>query len=225
MPVLWGTTLDRLEGTGRVDVRASPASHRFDGRHRRPQPGLPAGDRPRPRARRAASLRRRGAGYLATETDADGRTPVPGVFAVGDGATLGGARVGAGTRPPRRPGRGARPRLRRARRTRPLDARCARAETFQDALWRLFAAPACRPIADDTIVCRCEEVTAGRLRAEIAAGLTSLPALKKATRAGMGRCQGRFCAATIARHVSRRPPNRTPSPPRARRCARCPPPR
>ena len=27
----------------------------------------------------------------------------------------------------------------------------------------------------------------------------SLAALKKATRAGMGRCQGRFCAATVAR--------------------------
>ncbi len=60
---------------------------------------------------------------------------------------------------------------------------------------------ACAPArsTDETIVCRCEEVTAGRLRQELADGLTSLPALKKATRAGMGRCQGRFCAATIAR--------------------------
>ncbi len=54
-------------------------------------------------------------------------------------------------------------------------------------------------IADATIVCRCEEVTAGALRTELAAGLRSLAALKKATRAGMGRCQGRFCAATVAR--------------------------
>ena len=35
----------------------------------------------------------RGAGYLATETDAEGRTSVAGVFAVGDGAVLGGARI------------------------------------------------------------------------------------------------------------------------------------
>ncbi|HEY4174625.1 MAG TPA: FAD-dependent oxidoreductase, partial [Rhodopila sp.] len=70
--------------------------------------------------------------------------------------------------------------------------------TFQSALWRVFAAPP-PTIADATMVCRCEEVTAAWLRAEIASGLTSLPALKKATRAGMGRCQGRFCAATIAR--------------------------
>ncbi len=65
----------------------------------------------------------------------------------------------------------------------------------------MFPPPRLRPgsLTDETIVCRCEEVTAGRLRAELADGLTSLPALKKATRAGMGRCQGRFCAATIAR--------------------------
>ena len=79
--------------------------------------------------------------------------------------------------------------------------RCARALAFQEALWTLFRPPRLRPdtLTDETIVCRCEEVTAGRLRQELAGGLTSLPALKKATRAGMGRCQGRFCAATIAR--------------------------
>ncbi len=54
-------------------------------------------------------------------------------------------------------------------------------------------------LTDETIVCRCEEVTAGRIRAAYRRGLASLPALKKATRAGMGRCQGRFCAATVAR--------------------------
>ena len=34
-----------------------------------------------------------GLGHLASETDQDGRTSVAGVFAVGDGASLGGARV------------------------------------------------------------------------------------------------------------------------------------
>ena len=80
-------------------------------------------------------------------------------------------------------------------------AALARALAFQDALWRLFPPTRLLPgtLTDETIVCRCEEVTAGRLRRELAAGLTSLAALKKATRAGMGRCQGRFCSATIAR--------------------------
>jgi glycine/D-amino acid oxidase-like deaminating enzyme len=76
-------------------------------------------------------------------------------------------------------------------------ARAERGRAFFDALFR--PARQFRIPSGDTIVCRCEEVTAGHLRRELADGLTSLPALKKATRAGMGRCQGRFCAATIAR--------------------------
>jgi len=141
-----------------------------------------------------------GLGHLATETAADGRTAIAGVFAVGDGAALGGARVAM-----------ARGRLAGLAAARDLGwpapddadagAALARAVAFQDALWRLFRPPPPRvdSLPDATIVCRCEEVTAGRLRAELAGGLASLPALKKATRAGMGRCQGRFCAATIAR--------------------------
>ena len=139
-----------------------------------------------------------GMGYLATRADADGRTAVDGVFAVGDGASLGGSRVAL-----------ARGRLAGLAAARDLGfaapdepatrAALARARAFQDALWTLFPTPVPGPVADDTVVCRCEEVTAGRLRREIASGLVSLPALKKATRAGMGRCQGRFCAAAIAR--------------------------
>jgi glycine/D-amino acid oxidase-like deaminating enzyme len=78
-------------------------------------------------------------------------------------------------------------------------AALGRAERFQAALARVFPPPGPREPADETIVCRCESVTAGQLRAEVAGGLVSLAALKKATRAGMGPCQGRFCAATVAR--------------------------
>jgi bacterioferritin-associated ferredoxin len=139
----------------------------------------------------------RAGGHLATATDAEGRTTVPGVFAVGDGATLGGARVAAARG--RLAGQAASRELGFTTRTDPVISRALRrAEAFQAALWRVFSAPPV-PLADAAIVCRCEEVTAGRLRAEIAAGLTSLPALKKATRAGMGRCQGRFCSVTVAR--------------------------
>jgi glycine/D-amino acid oxidase-like deaminating enzyme len=139
-----------------------------------------------------------GLGHLATQADRDGRTANPAVFAVGDGASLGGSRVAlargriAGLAAARDLGLAA-PDDRAARRA--LD----RAQHFQHALWALFRPSPPRPPEDDVVVCRCEEVTAGRLRAEIAGGLVSIAALKKATRAGMGRCQGRFCAATIAR--------------------------
>lgn len=198
VPVHWGARITALHGEDHVQAAE------LDGR-RIPVDvvALNEGFQPETGLARALGIPHRyvetGRGYLATEADADGRTALPGVFAVGDGATLGGARVAQalgrlaglaaardlGLRAPENP----------ATRT-----ALRNALAFQDALWRLFrpaASPA--PLTDTTIVCRCEEVTAGRLRAELAQGSRSLPALKKATRAGMGRCQGRFCAATIAR--------------------------
>ena len=196
VPVLWGTTLDRLEGDDRVRIAVAGA-RRFD----LDVVALNMGFQPEVNLARALGVPHRfvdrGAGSLATESDLEGRTTVAGVFSVGDGAALGGARVAQA--------RGRLAGLAAAREigfTAPADAATQaalkRAETFQAALWRVFAAPPIA-IADETIVCRCEEITAARLRHEVASGLESLPALKKATRAGMGRCQGRFCAATISR--------------------------
>lgn len=57
-------------------------------------------------------------------------------------------------------------------------------------------------IPDDTPICRCEEVTAGEVRAAIAAGARSLDALKPALRVGQGLCQGRTCGPVLARLVA-----------------------
>jgi glycine/D-amino acid oxidase-like deaminating enzyme len=71
-----------------------------------------------------------------------------------------------------------------------------RAEEFQLALWSLYRAPPLYPalVPDDVVLCRCEEISFGRVRAEIDAGNDSLARLKRCTRLGMGRCQGRYCA-------------------------------
>ncbi|MET2832101.1 FAD-dependent oxidoreductase [Mesorhizobium shangrilense] len=61
---------------------------------------------------------------------------------------------------------------------------------------------AVRWLADDTIACRCEEVTAGELRALISEGFTDINQLKSFSRCGMGQCQGRMCAGTVARLMS-----------------------
>lgn len=45
----------------------------------------------------------------------------------------------------------------------------------------------------DTIICRCEEVTLAQIEEAIRMGATSLKAIKKITRAGMGDCQGKTC--------------------------------
>ncbi|MFL7903103.1 FAD-dependent oxidoreductase [Azospirillum argentinense] len=141
-------------------------------------------------------------GYLATETAEDGATSLPGVFAVGDGVDLGGSKVAQA--------RGTLAGIAAATQlgfadTDPEQARRARtdlrrAEGFQAALWSIYQAPPPRldAVPDEAMLCRCEEVTFGQVRAEIAAGHDSLAALKRNTRLGMGRCQGRYCSATAA---------------------------
>lgn len=52
---------------------------------------------------------------------------------------------------------------------------------------------------DETIVCRCEEVTAGDIRAMAQIGRPGPNQVKAFTRAGMGPCQGRQCGYTVTR--------------------------
>lgn len=52
-------------------------------------------------------------------------------------------------------------------------------------------------LPDSTTVCRCEEVDAGRVRGVVAAGALDVRQVKQLTRAGMGWCQGRMCAAAV----------------------------
>ncbi len=54
-------------------------------------------------------------------------------------------------------------------------------------------------LADDEILCRCERVTVGELRALIRAGVHDMNALKAQTRAGMGACGGKTCTPLIRR--------------------------
>ncbi|WP_200307579.1 FAD/NAD(P)-dependent oxidoreductase [Streptomyces adelaidensis] len=67
-------------------------------------------------------------------------------------------------------------------------------------------------VTDDTVVCRCEEVTAGAVRVAVAElGAGDVRTVKLLTRAGMGWCQGRMCGPAVAgiagcaEAVSRRP--------------------
>jgi len=55
---------------------------------------------------------------------------------------------------------------------------------------------------DDTIVCRCEEVTAGEIRTAVADGHSDSNQVKFLTRCGMGPCQGRQCADAVAHIVA-----------------------
>ena len=52
---------------------------------------------------------------------------------------------------------------------------------------------------DDLVICRCEEITRGEIKAAIRNGMQTLNGVKRVTRAGMGLCQGQTCQQLVAR--------------------------
>ena len=46
---------------------------------------------------------------------------------------------------------------------------------------------------EDTIICRCEEITYGEIKKAISEGAKDMDAVKRMTRAGMGLCQNKSC--------------------------------
>jgi thioredoxin reductase len=140
---------------------------------------------------------------LVTRRNAAGETDVEGVFALGDCTGLGGAKAAlaegtlAGLAAAERLGRTLSPELLADRAS--ATKNFARHRRFQAALWRLYAAPAYSATlaTADTHICRCEEVSFGDIEQAIAEGMSGIGAVKRRTRAGMGRCQGRYCAPVL----------------------------
>lgn len=139
---------------------------------------------------------------VSVACDSNMATSVPGVFAAGEltgvaggeAAELEGALAGhaaadhCGLEPAGLPA--AVVRLRR---------RLQRARDFADRLESVYRLGGGEPWAsmqwagDDTVVCRCEDVTLATVRSAIGAGARSLRELRGLTRCGMGYCQGRTC--------------------------------
>ena len=59
-------------------------------------------------------------------------------------------------------------------------------------------------IAQDTVIYRCEEITAAEIHAALGEGTVDLARLKRMTRAGMGHCQGRMCGPALGALLARR---------------------
>jgi NADPH-dependent 2,4-dienoyl-CoA reductase/sulfur reductase-like enzyme len=128
------------------------------------------------------------------------QTSVPGVFAAGDGAGVAGALVAeeegriAGISAAEHAGllsapRAAQRRSESIRRLRSL----SRLRGILDEMSRLRSG--LNTLAkDETLLCRCEEVTLAEVRAAGVAGARNLQAVKLHSRLGMGPCQGRNCA-------------------------------
>ncbi|MDU8944226.1 2Fe-2S iron-sulfur cluster-binding protein [Ovoidimarina sediminis] len=143
-------------------------------------------------------------GHLRCVRSAGLETTVPGLFAVGDCAGLGGAP--AATAEGRIAGRVA------AARAGYGDAYDLFADQralrwhrrFQETLWHLhdIAPVAIANLPGDTLLCRCEEITVAEALDGYAANPGHIGTLKRGTRLGMGRCQGRYCGPAAARLIA-----------------------
>ena len=139
---------------------------------------------------------------FAPRLDAWGETSQPGIFVAGDGAGIAGALAAAEA------GRLAACQV--AHQLGRIDAAARDARARAPAA-RLGAERALRPFldaaytpaaqvlapADDTIICRCEEVTAGQVRGWAKLGCTGPNQTKAFGRVGMGPCQGRYCGLSV----------------------------
>ncbi len=131
-----------------------------------------------------------------------GETDVPGIYVAGDGAGIVGAKAAehagrlaalAVATSAGHLGQGERDR--RAKRLRLALDRERAVRPFLDAAY-----PPCVEAlapADGTIICRCEEVTAGTIRSHAKLGCLGPNQSKAFGRAGMGPCQGRYCGLTV----------------------------
>jgi NADPH-dependent 2,4-dienoyl-CoA reductase/sulfur reductase-like enzyme len=137
---------------------------------------------------------------LAVAVDTEQRTDVPGVWAAGEATGIGGAALALAEG--HIAGRSAAAHLRgtvpdpapAALTSRTRLRRCAA------ALDAAYTPPAhwAEQITDDTVICRCEEVTAGAVREALHLGAGDERTVKLLTRAGMGWCQGRMCGTAVA---------------------------
>jgi NADPH-dependent 2,4-dienoyl-CoA reductase/sulfur reductase-like enzyme len=134
--------------------------------------------------------------------DGWGVTDVPGIGIAGDGAGIAGARAAeqrgrlAALQAAVALGRiDIAQRDRAAREPRAALSRATRGRAFFDALYR--PADVFRRPTGDTIVCRCEEVTAAQVRDTVKLGVQGPNQMKSFLRCGMGPCQGRFCGLTV----------------------------
>lgn len=133
--------------------------------------------------------------------DQDGGSSIPGIAIAGDGAGIGGAQaaVWRGRIAARAAIAALAPQA--AATLAPVSslraelARAERGRRFLDVLFQ--PAKQFRIPKGDTIVCRCEEVTAQDVLDSVAIGATGPNQLKAYRRTGMGPCQGRLCGLTV----------------------------
>ncbi|MFH0177535.1 FAD-dependent oxidoreductase [Streptomyces cacaoi] len=136
--------------------------------------------------------------------DDEQRTDVPGVWAAGEATGIGGSTLSLaeGHIAGRSAAAGLTGTVPDPREWAPAARARTRLRQFFAALDAAYAARPARwteQVTDETVVCRCEEVTAGAVREAVGTlGAGDLRTVKLLTRAGMGWCQGRMCEPGVA---------------------------
>jgi thioredoxin reductase len=150
-----------------------------------------------------------GPGAFVALAGPDQQTTVPGLFAAGETTGIGGADLAriegaaagrAAARYAGHPGPPAGrvlPAGRGARRARRAGAALARFAAVMESVHAVQPGWTRWP-ADDTVICRCEEVTLGELRAAMSLGADDARSAKLLARPGMGWCQGRMCGHAVS---------------------------
>ncbi len=133
-----------------------------------------------------------------------GASSVPGIYVVGDGAGIAGAQAAAwrGVIAAADVVHVVNPAAAKAGATFAASAlkRFERGRRFLDTYYR--PAKAFRQPSGDTIVCRCEEVTARQVIEAVALGCPGPNQMKSFLRCGMGPCQGRLCGITVTELIA-----------------------
>lgn len=134
-------------------------------------------------------------------------TNIPGVFVAGDVTDMGGAVVAAAE------GRvagitasyqlGAIDESTYQHELQPALTKLRRLNRLARSLQKIYAFPkGLAFLADEeTILCRCEEITLGKLKEVLREGVENLSQVKRLSRAGMGYCQGRNCSVLVAPYL------------------------
>ena len=145
---------------------------------------------------------------FAPIVDAWGATSVSGITIAGDGAGIAGAQAAeargtlAGLHALAALGRiDLGERDIRAANAKTRVARWMRGRAFVDALY--LPSDAFRLPQGDTVVCRCEEITAQQVIATAKLGCPGPNQMKSFLRCGMGPCQGRLCGLTVTELIAR----------------------
>ena len=141
--------------------------------------------------------------YWYPETDRCGRTSLGNIYCTGDGSYVHGGDASilkgtlAGIEIARRLGViGEKEAKYRGQEAEEKLRRLCFARSF--LRWVFAPSPKVFDVPDETLVCRCECVTAGDIRKAVAENCLDVNDVKRVTRCGMGPCQGRMCGPALA---------------------------